>query len=111
MTEWCDLRVGETFSSTHANFLIKFVEVSESRCGVGLTCVWQGYAEVKLAVSADGRSQVTTLFTRSGQVDLPSIRTIYGRTVNVVKLEPYPRADTPFDAGRYVLTLSISDRQ
>ena len=111
VTESCDLRVGETFSSSHANFLIKFVEVTEGRCAAGLTCMWQGVAEVKLAVTADGRSQITTLFTKSGHANLPSIRTIYGRTVNLVKLEPYPRTDTPFDAGTYVLALSISDSQ
>jgi hypothetical protein len=131
VNEYFDIHVGETVRSSNATFSLKFIEVkSENRCPIDVTCIWPGFAAVKLAVIAGGRSDETTLYTIGheellgkdtvfgsgggggslytiGHEDLPSDRTIFGSVVHLVKLEPYPRDSAGIEPKKYVATVLL----
>lgn len=105
-----DLRVGESRKLTQSDFSIKFIEVeNEGRCPSGATCVWEGDAAAKFEVSAGGRSQSMTLHTNRGRPDLmPNKLKVFGRTISLAKLAPYPGEGVASERDAYVATLSVS---
>lgn len=89
---------------------VKFAAVpADSRCPIGVTCVWEGDAEVRLEVRAGegsgGDASTVTLHTsqRFGREARHA-----GRLFRLLALEPHPRADTKLDPADYVLTLSVT---
>jgi len=110
LTESFDLLVGESRMLNNSNILIKFIAVeNDGRCPIGATCVWGGDAEVKFEVSVDGTSHAMTLHTGAGHPDImPKEFRIFGVTISLVKLAPYPNDGTAIGRYDYVATLSIS---
>jgi hypothetical protein len=78
------LRVGEMVRAGEVT--IRFVEVAcDSRCPVAVTCVWEGDAEVRIAV--DG--ETVSLHTAGNE---PHARTLGNITVELLELHPRPHA-------------------
>ena len=86
---------------------VRFDEVSgDSRCPVGVQCVWEGDAVVVLTVSEPARSGAALELHTAGR--FPREGT-YGRyRVQLVSLEPQPRADEPVRRDLYRATLLIT---
>ena len=87
---------------------VKFAEVvADSRCPVGVTCVWEGDAEVRLDVAGAGGAEASqvTLHTsdRFGRESKHA-----GYVFKLVSLTPQPKADSKLNPSDYVLTLSVS---
>lgn len=106
-SERVTLRVGATVSVRNNSARVTFVRVSEdSRCPVGVTCVWAGDAVVHVRVDAEGdRAFDLQLHTnrRFRQADRAG-----ELMVTLLGLEPIPQADQAIEAGGYTATLEIS---
>jgi hypothetical protein len=85
---------------------VRFDEVSaDSRCPLGVQCVWEGDAVVLLTVTATARSGALELHT-AGR--FPREGTYEGYRVRLVSLEPQPRAGEPVRVDQYRATLMVT---
>jgi hypothetical protein len=99
------LHVGETASLRAESLQVHFDKVAEdSRCPVGVTCVWEGDAVIHLTVTKDG-STVLELHT---QANFPREGVYAGYRVRLAELSPLPKANRPADPARYVASLVIT---
>lgn len=102
------LHAGGSVTVQPRNVVLQFAEVvSDSRCPVGVTCVWEGDAEVSVrAVAADGTSADLRLHT-AGETPDPSFA---GLTLRLIELVPVPREGKPPRQSDYELTIEIGGR-
>lgn len=95
------LKVGQTASFADG-FTVTFVSVpNDSRCPIGVSCVWAGNATVILK-SGDG---IDTLNTISPS---PILRGQY--TIKMDSLTPYPVYRNTIPPSAYVVALVVSSR-
>jgi hypothetical protein len=94
------LREGE--SRRAAGALVRFIEVaSDSRCPQGVTCVWEGDADVRLTV--DGHP--VTLHNAGAERRRAAID---GRTIELVALAPQPEESSAKRPG-YEVELRVTE--
>ena len=90
------IRVGETISVEGT--LIKFaLVVSDSRCPMDAICVWEGDAAVQVSVQKGSDTQMMQLHTTLE----PHSSTAHGYKIELLSLNPYPRASTPTRPDSY----------
>ncbi|HSH03887.1 MAG TPA: hypothetical protein VLL52_15330 [Anaerolineae bacterium] len=104
-TQPTKLGVGDTITIDGVD--ITFVEVTEdSRCPVGVTCVWEGQVGVKLTLNT--QNQLV------GETTLTSVRapqqTVGKHTVTLVEVGPPLNKDgSALTANDYYITLTLTD--
>jgi hypothetical protein len=88
---------------------VKFLNVTEdSRCPVGVKCIWAGQAVVELEIkSHDNEPDSMALISQSGRGDL-AIKQLNGLIVNLVKVEPPRKRNQEIPLSKYLITLNIS---
>ncbi len=90
--------------------------LEDSRCPTGVACIWEGNARVGIAFIAFERwppgqksvevsDEFTVELNTSSRFDASATHS--GLRVELKRLDPVPRADTPTNG--YVATLSIGD--
>ena len=91
--------------STPEGASVRFVGVrSDGRCPRGAECVWEGEAEIELAITdPSGRRGLEVATTR----DPHSAVTVAGREILVVRLVPEPELERRIRPGEYRLTLAL----
>lgn len=108
LEESFELRVGQTAVFGQEPVRLAFESVAEdSRCPVGVQCVWQGNARIRLHLS-DG-SGARLLELNSG-VD-PRSAAELGYRVELIAVEPAPEANRPLTQDRYRVTLRVTRAQ
>jgi hypothetical protein len=100
------LKIGTESVVPDSDTALRFVEVLEdSRCPEGVDCIWAGVARIKLEASGrNGRKHEIFLDTLDGtdtavHADL---------MIRLIKVDPYPKADTPIKPDAYAVTLALS---
>lgn len=85
---------------------IKFVSVVEdSRCPVGVDCIWAGNAKVQIKVTnRKGDSKTYELNTHLE----PQSVNFEGYEINLAGLLPHPRANTRINPNRYTATFTLT---
>jgi len=106
--ETVKVEAGKQASAQHGKVRIKFIEVVEdSRCPVGVACVWAGNAKVKAEVSYKGKKKIVELNTgiaeRSADVDV--------WTIELVSLMPRRTKEAKPGPVRYVAAFTITQRK
>ena len=107
--ETITVKVGQQKTSKKSKLKIKFVSVVEdSRCPIGVNCVWAGNAKIKIEVTSRGLGKKvfeinTTMGPQGDQFD--------GWAINLVALTPHPKADTTLDPKDYRAKFSLTRLQ
>lgn len=103
------VRVRHAVTLEGGSLRLKFAGVaSDSRCPVGVTCVWAGNAEVLVEVGAKGGAGKRTLRLNTDPSRRGAGEGRYGRyTVRLVGLSPQPREGRSIAAGEYTATLLV----
>lgn len=101
------VKVGQAVTLEGAGLRLKFAGVEEdSRCPVGVACVWAGNAEVLLEVGARGAKRTLKLNTNESTRKAGEGR--YRRyTVKLLELNPRPSPERKIAAGEYRATLLV----
>src|SRR5215216_645011 len=96
------LRVGQQAHIKSEGLKISFSSVTEdSRCPVGVDCVWAGNAAVAVKLSkAKGDSASVNLNTNLD----PKERSYEQYVITLTKLSPYPKKDSSIKKKDYVAT-------
>lgn len=102
------LKPGQQATVKGTKLRIKFVAVeNDSRCPIGVTCVWAGNAAAKFQLSYGKDSKVVTLNTSN----VPSFSNeveYRGYKISLVNLSPYPQNNRTVPPGSRVATLLVS---
>jgi hypothetical protein len=100
-----DLRFGGT-AVVPGGLIIRFDEIkSESRCPIDAACVWEGEAVIVLGLTEPGRLRVPLQWSTAPAGKIVSHRNY---TIELVELQPYPRAGQPRNDSAYVATLKVT---
>ena len=105
LNEPFDLDFGATRHIDELGLAISFTKlISDSRCPIGVTCVWDGNAEIELAVTSGGSLKQTLVFdTKSA----PG-HDINGLYIELVELHPWPNENDPKRVTDYRGVIRVS---
>jgi hypothetical protein len=100
------LRPGQQKRAAGGELRIKFVSVVEdSRCPVGVDCIWAGNAQIKvIATDERGEKKEMTMNTTMG----PQGDQFAGYAINLVSLTPVPTAKGKAASSRYRATFTVA---
>ena len=99
------VRVGEQKKFTGSKINVKFISlVEDSRCPVGVNCVWAGNAKIKVQIS-EGKNAGET-FEINTNIGAKGA-TFGSYAVTLIELTPAPQADSKTAANSYTATFSI----
>lgn len=98
------LTYGQTFTLLPDNMQVRFDSVTQdSRCPLDVECVWAGMAEVKLWFEQDQVEQTGLLNT----MDDPGSITVFGKTVHLIDVTPYPQTPGEIPQGDYKIRIVV----
>jgi hypothetical protein len=102
-----DVKVAETAVLPDEDLHIVFQEVrNDSRCAIGVQCIWEGDAEIVLQVQAAREEREEVRVHTSGRFGTSA--TYRGYSIQVQELAPPNKASLPTDPKSYVVTLVVS---
>ena len=100
------LRPGESGEVSGTSMRLRFERVSEdSRCPVGVTCVWAGDAIVQLTTTVNQSTSRVELHTNPDLEQDHHVRDGFG--IRLVRLEPLPTTNAPVGQADYLVTLMV----
>lgn len=83
---------------------IRFLSVlNDSRCPIGVQCVWAGNAEIELELTG---SVIESVGLNTGS-QFPRTYTFEGYTVTLQDLKPQPSSGQTVDEASYIAVLSV----
>lgn len=108
MNEEFSLGVNQQVSINTEGLMIEFVTVLEdSRCPVGVDCVWEGNAKIRIKISKSDMGATTIELNTNLE---PTNILFQDYKIHLVRLEPWPKASTTTKAEDYSATLLIAKR-
>jgi len=101
------LRVGQSAHVSSENIAVGFTAVtSDSRCGKGEVCVWEGDAAVRIWMQINGgEKEERELHTGSGE---PNTASFGGYSIRLVALFPPPISGRAIVPNEYVASLRLT---
>ena len=81
--------------------------IEDSRCPLGVVCIWQGTAIAKFSVTVNDHQQPVTLSTFK-LPGFPSDTILMGYKIEFVDLLPYPDINKSHDISEYRAELKIT---
>ena len=99
-----ELRFDETVSA--AALRLRWLELNDSRCPLGVQCVWEGQAVVTVEISGDDLAAERVDLTLRAGVE-PAVVVVAAHELQLLDVEPYPREGVTPERGEYVATLEI----
>ena len=101
-----DLAYQDTlFFSEQQDWLTFDALVHDSRCPTGVTCIWEGNAEVTFVLSQDGQQHAFTLNTHPTYT---TDTTLADLTVALLDLMPYPHRDSTYQAEQFFVRIFVN---
>ena len=77
--------------------------VSDSRCPVNVNCIWEGNAQIEVAVECAGRTETVELNTTGPKQSAEA----EGYSIKLIELKPVPRASEKTKPAEYKATLEL----
>jgi len=107
LNDTVELKYTEQYCNSKYEFRLSFDSIYDSRCPIGVVCIWEGNASVKLVVKPDGEDPFTfRLNTNDGFL---TDTLVNGLRFELIDILPYPEADKVYQPDDYILHLLISD--
>lgn len=114
MDEPFELGVGESVTLKPDNVQVGFdTVISDSRCPIGVICIWEGEAQIKIQLSKQGSAPLSATLTIRGYVTAKDTCChkyidINGYRIKLMQLDPYPTHPVPNDYTNYRATLLVT---
>ncbi len=104
------LEIGESVLVKPDGFTITFKEVTEdSRCPTDANCIWEGRAATRLIVENREHSHDIILETPNSQQMTGQSVNLFGRTIRLRLVAPYPTAEHCISPKEYRILLLVTD--
>lgn len=106
------LTAAESVSVAQTGMRISLVEVKDSRCPIGVTCIWAGHAAVTLRVEhADGGTETVIIGTAvPAGTNLPESADAGAYRLDLLALTPHPKAGESVELKDYRAEVRIRRR-
>ena len=104
--ETLTLKIGEMVEVNGEELTIVFDKIiADSRCPIGVDCVWEGQAEVNLLVN---QTKEVLVIMRAGHEELAK-DTLDNLVFTLLTVNPYPDLNTglPIDTAAYSIDLQV----
>lgn len=102
------LSVSETVEIPTEDLRVTLVAVpDDSRCPIGVRCVWAGQATALIRLEKEGRSLAEVKLTRQPGQSEPSKELADGYEVVLTGIEPYPEEGKTIQPSDYVAVLIV----
>ena len=106
--ETVQLRIGEHKQLGTSELRVVFEKVvSDSRCPIGVTCVWEGDAVVELTIRDSAATRATIRLHAHPQATQEAKHGAF--VLRLLALEPHPTADGPPKPDTYRLRLQVTE--
>jgi hypothetical protein len=103
------LKIGQTALIESKNISVKFLNVTEdSRCPSDVVCVWEGQVAILLNIMQHDQDLGDLALTVRGGDQTLAAKTFDGYSIQIMQVEPYPKASEPIQLSDYVATLLVS---
>ncbi len=100
------LRINQQKTIRASNLTIKFISVVEdSRCPVGVNCIWAGNGKVKIKVM--GKNKKSETFELNTNLSPQSV-VFQGQEIRLMNLEPNTDKDKAIKPADYSATFALS---
>jgi hypothetical protein len=107
-SETLTLKASQQKTAKKSKLKIKFLSVTEdSRCPIGVNCIWAGNAKVKVKIIGVRSSKEFEFNTNAG----PKGDIFEGWSITVDSLTPEPHADKPINPKSYKAKFTITRLQ
>jgi len=93
---------------TGERIAIELDEISDSRCAIGATCVWEGDVTVASNVTVNGVSAEDVSITLHGEEFDRAVAMVDGFRIQLAAVGPYPVIDTETERSSYRVTAVVS---
>ena len=95
-------RINEIYSNNTDSLVFKISGISDSRCPIGVTCIWEGEARIELAITSPGKDTLelsthNQLVASSGKY-----------TFELIEVFPYPDIEKEIEPGDYKVTMVVT---
>ena len=107
LNDTVELRYSELYCNSKYEFRLSFDSLSDGRCPIGMMCLWEGNARVKLIIPQPGKS-ISTVWRNTFDGFLTDT-TVYSIRYELIDLLPYPDVDKDYSLDDFILHLKISD--
>ena len=107
LNDTVELKYSELYCNSEHEFSLSFDSLSDGRCPIGMMCLWQGNARVKLVIQQPGKSTSTFWLNTFG--GFLTDTTVYGIRYELIDLLPYPELENYYALDDFILHLKISD--
>jgi hypothetical protein len=88
---------------------LKFLSVVEdSRCPVGVDCIWEGNAKVRLQISLSETNDSSEIFELNTNLEPRSVQ-IEDYQIEFFNLTPKPKVDLKIEPENYIAIFSITN--
>jgi hypothetical protein len=102
-----DLKVGESVTVGSEGLVVGFDAVTgDSRCPIGVYCIWEGDAATRLWAEIPGQERETFDLHTHGGFKRNAVYLDY--VISLVGVAPYPHIDHPIPPGDYVASLTVT---
>ena len=100
------LNYGQSIVLEDGALTVEFMSVAgESRCPEGVTCVWEGNAEIRVQVSSAEMTETYALNTTLN----PQFVEHQGYKIDLLSVDPYPMYKQSVEFEEYSITLDITE--
>ena len=100
-----DLAYQDTlFFSESPGWLTFDALMHDSRCPTGVTCIWEGNAEVTFVLSQDGQQHAFALHTHPTYT---TDTTLADLSIALIDLMPYPHGDSTYRAEQFSVRIFV----
>ena len=100
------LAINQTAVIKSDNLSIKFVDINDSRCPTGATCIWAGEARAFVEINGNTGSNIS--LTEGGGSANGSENATIGAYTFVFHVRPYPALSHPLTKTEYRLDLTVT---
>lgn len=103
------LKIGQTALIESENIKLRFLNVTEdSRCPSDVICVWEGQVTILLDIIHNDQNLGDLALTIRGGDQTLVAKTFDDYSIQLMQVEPYPKASEPTQSSDYVATLLVS---
>ena len=104
------LHINESVMIHPDGFVITFNAVpEESRCPTNVNCIWEGRAIIQLMVENRERVYETFLETPNTQQTTGQAVNLFGRTIRLVQVAPYPFENDIITPKQYRIMIRVDE--
>lgn len=107
LNEANDLVYNKLYCNPSYEIRLSFDSVSDSRCPIGATCIWEGNGAVKLHVQQSG--ETPAVFWLNTHPNFLNDTVINGIHYELIDLLPYPELGKDYTLDDYTVQLLVTD--